>query len=156
MKKAFFAAAASLVCLIMLTPIAAQQPDSRSSSSRFHRKGDRAIQNHYIVVLDRDSTGRNGDVVANAMETASIMPEWAGTVTYRFNYAINGFAALMTEEQALSLSDDPRVAFVEEDSVVEALITQNNPPWGLDRIGQRDLPPNARYSYTTTGAGVNA
>ena len=156
MKKAFFAAAASLVCLVMLTPIAAQQPDSRSSSSRFHRKGDRAIQNHYIVVLDRDSTGRNGDVVANAMETASIMPEWAGTVTYRFNYAINGFAALMTEEQALSVSDDPRVAFVEEDSMVEALITQNNPPWGLDRIGQRDLPLNATYSYTTTGAGVNA
>ena len=156
MKKAFFAAAASIVCLIMLTPIAAQQPDSRSSSSRFHRKGARAIQNHYIVVLDRDSTGRDGDVVANAMETASIMPEWAGTVTYRFNYAINGFAALMTEEQALSVSDDPRVAFVEEDSVVEALVTQNNPPWGLDRIGQRDLPLNATYSYTTTGAGVNA
>src|SRR5262245_34659469 len=156
MKKAFFAAAASLVCLMMLTPIAAQQPDSRSSSARFHRKGDRKIQNHYIVVLDRDSTGQSGDVAANAMETASIMPEWAGTVTYRFNYAINGFAALMTEQQALSVSDDPRVAFVEEDSVVEALITQTNPPWGLDRIGQRDLPLHATSSYTTTGAGVNA
>ena len=156
MEKAFFAAAASLVCLMMLTPIAAQQPDGRSSSSRFHRKGDRAIQNHYIVVLDRDSTGRSGEVAANAMETASIMPEWAGTVTYRFNHAINGFAAMMTEQQALSVSDDPRVAFVEEDSVMEALITQNNPPWGLDRIGQRDLPLNATYSYTTTGAGVNA
>jgi len=156
MKKAFFAAAASLVCLMMLTPIAAQQPDGRSSSSRFHRKGDRAIQNHYIVVLDRDSTGRSGEVAANAMETASIMPEWAGTVTYRFNHAINGFAAMMTEQQALSVSDDPRVAFVEEDSVMEALITQNNPPWGLDRIRQRDLPLNATYSYTTTGAGVNA
>ena len=43
------------------------------------------------------------------------MPEWAGTVTRRFNHAINGFAAQMTEEQALSVSDDSRVAFVEED-----------------------------------------
>jgi subtilisin family serine protease len=40
---------------------------------------------------------------------------------------------------------------------MEALVTQNNPPsYGLDRIGQRDLPLNAAYGYTTTGAGVNA
>jgi aqualysin 1 len=38
---------------------------------------------------------------------------------------------------------------------MEANITQSNPPWGLDRIGQRNLPLNAGYSYTTTGAGVN-
>ena len=156
MRKAFFAAAASLVCFMMLTPISAQQSDGRSSSARFHRKGDRAIQNRYIVVLDRDATGRKGDMTANAVEVAAIVPEWMGTVTHRFNHAINGFAAVLTEEQALSVSDDPRVAFVEEDSVMEALVTQNNPPWGLDRIGQRDLPLNAVYSYTTTGAGVNA
>src|SRR3954468_16162371 len=84
------------------------------------------------------------------------MPNWAGTVTRRFDHALNGFTAQMTEEQAEQLSDDPRVAFVEEDSVVEALVTQSNPPWGLDRIGQRDLPLNAAYSYTRTGAGVNA
>ncbi len=118
MRKAFFAAAASLVCFMMLTPIAAQQSDGRSSSSRFHRKGDRAIQNRYIVVLDRDATGRRGDLAANAMEVASLMPEWAGTVTHRFNHAINGFVAAMTEDQALSISEDPRVAFVEEDAVV--------------------------------------
>jgi aqualysin 1 len=61
----------------------------------------------------------------------------------------------MSEEQAQRLSADPRVSFVEEDSLVEATITQNNAPWGLDRIGQRDLPLNGIYSYTTTGAGVN-
>jgi subtilisin family serine protease len=137
-------------------PTAAQQSENKSSSARFHRKGDRAIQNRYIVVLDRDATGRRGDVEANAREIEEIVPEWVGTVTQRFNHAINGFAALMTEEQALAVSDDPRVAFVEEDSVMEALITQSNPPWGLDRIGQRDLPLNAAYSYTTTGTGVNA
>src|SRR5215813_7531557 len=73
-----------------------------------------------------------------------------------YGYAINGFSAQMSEEQALNLSRDPRVRFVEEDSIIEALVTQNNPPWGLDRIGQRDLPLNGAYSYTTTGAGVNA
>src|SRR5439155_1358610 len=140
-----------------LLPIAAQQSDgTQSRSVRFHQKGARAITNHYIVVLDRDATGRAGDLAFNAGETAQLMPEWAGTVTRRFNHAINGFAAYMTEQQALSLSEDSRVRFVEEDSVVEALATENNPPWGLDRIGQRDLPLNHVYSYTTTGAGVNA
>ena len=149
----------SFVCLVMLAlmPIAAQQSDrTPSRSARFHRKGNRAIPNHYIVVLDRDAVGRAGDLAFNDSEIAQLMPEWAGTVTRRFNHAINGFAAYMTEQQALSLSEDSRVRFVEEDSVVEALATENNPPWGLDRIGQRDLPLNHVYSYTTTGAGVNA
>jgi subtilisin family serine protease len=61
----------------------------------------------------------------------------------------------MSEEQALNLSRDPRVKFVEEDSIVEASVSQSNPPWGLDRVGQRDLPLNQTYSYTTTGSGVN-
>jgi subtilisin family serine protease len=55
----------------------------------------------------------------------------------------------------LKLSNDPRVIFVEQDSIMEANITQSNPPWGLDRIDQRDLPLSQTYSYTTTGAGVN-
>jgi subtilisin family serine protease len=87
---------------------------------------------------------------------SDMMPEWRGTVTHRYNHAINGFAAYMTEQQALELSEDSRIKFVEEDSIVEALVTQTNPPWGLDRIGQRDLPLNQTYSSTTTGAGVTA
>lgn len=158
MKRNFGAAILSLIALMMLAlpSITAQQPDvTQSSSARFHRKGALAIPNHYIVVLDRDAVGRGGDAAFNAGEVAQLMPDWAGTVTRRFDHAINGFAAYMTEQQALSLSEDSRVKFVEEDSVVEALVTQNNPPWGLDRIGQHDLPLNNSYSYTTTGAGVN-
>jgi len=56
----------------------------------------------------------------------------------------------------VSLSEDSRVKFVEEDSMMHTTVTQTNPPWGLDRIGQRDLPLNQVYSYTATGSGVNA
>jgi aqualysin 1 len=158
MKRRFGVVSLFLVCLMTLTlmPTAAQQSDNTRSTARFHRAGARAIQNHYIVVLDRDATGSKDDEAVNAQEIEQLVPDWVGTVTHRFNYAINGFAAVMTEEQALLLSEDSRVAFVEEDAVVEAFVTQNNPPWGLDRIGQRDLPLNGAYSYTTTGAGVNA
>jgi subtilisin family serine protease len=159
MKRTVVAVTGSLLGLALLTlvPTSAQQPDvTASRSTRLHRMGNRAIPNHYIVVLDRDATGRQGDVAANAAEIAQVMPEWAGTVTRQFHHAFNGFTALMSEAQAQALSDDPRVRLVEEDSIVEALVTQTNPPWGLDRIGQRDLPLNQTYSYTTTGQGVNA
>ena len=154
----------SAVCLVAVvivatTPTTAQQSAAdRSHGGRFHRHGAQAIPNHYIVVLDRDATAPRGAAASTDMndrDIAALMPDWAGTVTRRFDHALNGFTAQMTEQQAEQLSDDPRVAFVEEDSVVEALATQSNPPWGLDRIGQRDLPLNATYTYTTTGAGVN-
>jgi subtilisin family serine protease len=164
MKRNVGALMLSSIVLIVLAlfPVAAQQPDltqsaSSASSARFQRKGFRAIPNHYIVVLDNDAVGRIGEAATNARTVSELMPDWAGTVTRRYNHAINGFAAHMTEQQALALSQDDRVAFVEEDSIMEALATQNNPPsWGLDRIGQRDLPLNQTYSYTTTGAGVTA
>src|SRR6185295_19391516 len=122
---------------------------------------------HYIVVLDRDAeaagpagrttAARSANAARNAADIADLMPEWAGTVTQRFDAALNGFSAFMTETQAIALSQDSRVKFVEEDSIVEASVTQTNPPsWGLDRIGQRDLPLNRTYSYTNTGAGVTA
>jgi subtilisin family serine protease len=87
--------------------------------------------------------------------TSELTLAYGGFATNIYAYAINGFSAQMAEEQALKLSSDPRVKFVEEDSIMSATVTQSNPPWGLDRIGQRDLPLNGAYSYTTTGSGVN-
>jgi len=164
MKKNVGALMLSAIVLIVLAlfPVAAQQTDltqsgSSAPSARFQRKGNRAIPNHYIVVLDSDATGGIGNAAGNARAVSELMPEWAGTVTRRFNHAINGFAAYMTEAQAVALSQDDRVAFVEEDSIIEALTTQANPPsWGLDRIDQTALPLSNSYSYTTTGAGVTA
>ncbi len=41
-------------------------------------------------------------------------------------------------------------------SVVTLDATQSNPPWGLDRIDQRNRPLNAIYTFNWTGAGVRA
>jgi subtilisin family serine protease len=127
--------------------------------------GDRAIPNHYIVVLDRDvETGPTARTTAaraaaearNAADIAVLLPEFAGTVTQRYDTAVNGFSAVMTEAQAIALSQDSRVRFVEEDSIMEADVTQANATWGLDRIDQRALPLSTTYSYTQTGANVTA
>jgi subtilisin family serine protease len=79
----------------------------------------------------------------------------AGRLTHVYDAALRGFAAQMTEEEALALSQDPDVLYVEEDAIVEIGATQTNATWGLDRIDQRDRPLNGTYSYTTTGSGVN-
>jgi len=141
-------------------PALANQQDLRTAdqagnAEKFLRMGEAAIPGHYIVVLDVDAGGKSGDLFAAATMTSDLTNAYGGVATNIYAYALNGFSAEMSEEQALKLSADPRIKFVEEDSVMEATVTQTNPPWGLDRIGQRDLPLNQAYSYTTTGAGVN-
>ena len=149
----------SITALALMPALANQQDlrtaDQAGNAEKFLRMGEAAIPGHYIVVLDVDAGGKSGDLFAAATMTSDLTNAYGGVATNIYAYALNGFSAEMSEDQALKLSADPRVKFVEEDSVMEATVTQTNPPWGLDRIGQRDLPLNQAYSYTTTGAGVN-
>jgi len=162
MKKrpVFVACAAMFVATLALMPASAQRETDalgqRVDRPKMLRKGNQAIPQHYIVVLDVDAAGRQGNLSA-ARSTASDLAFRAGAeVTNVYAHALNGFSARMSDNQAVALADDPRVAFVEEDSMMFATVNQINPPWGLDRIDQRALPLNQTYSYTSTGSGVNA
>jgi aqualysin 1 len=160
MKKTLSALTLALVALLALVPAQAQQEELQqlrpgADTPRLHRKGDRAIPNHYIVVLDQDAAGKAGDVAFVNSEAEALTRAMPGVITNVYAHALNGFSAWLTEAEAVALSEDPRVAYVEEDQIMEASVTQNNPPWGLDRIDQRNLPLNNAYSYTTTGFGVN-
>lgn len=160
MKKItwLFCLVALCVAGLVFAPVMANQ-DLRTApgndNDKFVRMGKDAIPGRYIVVLDVDAAGKNGDLFAAASSASQLTSAYGGMTQTIYAYALNGFSAEMSEDQALKMSSDPRVKFVEEDSVMEATATQTNPPWGLDRIGQRDLPLNRSYSYTTTGAGVN-
>jgi len=123
--------------------------------AKLHRKGPRAIPNRYIVVLDQDAGGPTADESIPARLTQDVLRGFGRAADHLYSKALNGFSVELTEAEALAISEDPRVAFVEEDAVMETQITQTNPPWGLDRINQRNLPLTNLYSYTTTGAGVN-
>ena len=120
------------------------------------RKNANKIENNYIVVLDDSWVGERGRFSIAPYIAAEMSAMHRGQLKQVFQHAINGFSVEMTPEEAEALSQDYRVAFVEEDGIVTADVTQNNPPWGLDRIDQRARPLSATYTYNFTGAGVRA
>jgi len=150
--------AAVCAAALMLVPVRAQQelPAQASDQARFHRQQNK-IANNYIVVLDQDAVGPGADEAAADDEVNAVLATTAtGKLKHVYAHALVGFAAEMSEEDAVALSRDPRVRFVEEDSTMEIVTTQTNATWGIDRIDQRTLPLNQTYTYTATGSGVNA
>lgn len=120
------------------------------------RKNANKIENNYIVVLDDNWVGEKGKFSIAPYIAAEMAAMHKGQLKHVYQHALNGFAVEMTPEEAEALSQDYRVLFVEEDGVVTADATQSNPPWGLDRIDQRNLPLNAIYTFNWTGTGVRA
>lgn len=120
------------------------------------RKSANKIENSYIVVLDDSVVGERGLFSIAPYIASELATNHSGKLKHVYQNAINGFAVEMTPEEAEALSQDFRVAYVEEDSVVTADVTQTNPPWGLDRIDQRNRPLSGTYTYNFTGAGVRA
>jgi subtilisin family serine protease len=116
------------------------------------RKVKKPILDQYIVVLKDDVPAT--EVSSRA---ASLVLARGGFVRHIYKSALKGFAATMSEKEVIALSQDPTVDYVEEDGQMSiSQTTQNNPPWGLDRIDQRDLPLSTTYTYTNTGSGVHA
>ena len=120
------------------------------------RKNANKIENSYIVVLDDAVVGERGIFSIAPYIASELATTHRGKLKHIYQNALNGFAVEMSPEDAERLSQDFRVKFVEEDGVVTADVTQSNPPWGLDRIDQRNLPLSATYTYNWTGSGVRA
>ncbi len=162
MKRNLVCIASVVVAMatLALMPARAQRQDlgaARADGPKMHRHGKNAIPQHYIVVLNVDTQpGVVGDFSTAAATASRLSASYGARPNHVYAHAINGFSAEMTDDQAVQLSRHPDVAFVEEDSEMSILVTQTNPPWGLDRIGQRNLPLNQTYSYTANGTGVNA
>src|SRR5678816_4139113 len=120
------------------------------------RKNANKVENSYIVVLNNDVVGEMGRFSIAPYIADELSNTHRGKLKHIYQNALNGFAVEMTPEDAEALSMDFRVAYVEEDGIVTADATQSNPPWGLDRIDQRNRPLNAIYTFNWTGSGVRA
>ncbi|MFI8363625.1 S8 family serine peptidase [Streptomyces sp. NPDC085612] len=78
-----------------------------------------------------------------------------GTVRTVYSTALRGYAADMTEAQAARVAADPAVSYVQQDGLHAVSATsQTDPPWGLDRVDQRDLPLDRTYTAARPAADV--
>src|SRR5256885_6161488 len=138
MKKALI-----VLTMLLAVPVFAGGPKDKSI-----KKAKKPIPNSYIVVFE----GR----VADAPGVADELARTHGAKTKHVYGALKGFAAEMSEAAANAIANDPRVKYVEEDSIVQIDTTQTGATWGLDRIDQRNLPLDGSYTYNTTASNVHA
>lgn len=150
MKKVF----ALLLFVGLCTAAFLSSPPAGKAKNDKLRKNSHKIENSYIVVLDDSVVGEKGRFSIAPYVASELAATHRGKLKHIYQNALNGFAVEMSPEDAETLSLDFRVAYVEEDGVVTADVTQSNPPWGLDRIDQRNRPLSGTYTYNFTGSGV--
>jgi subtilisin family serine protease len=154
MKRFSVLAAAALLLCVLVALSVAPASSGQGQKSKVKKK-ERPVAGQYIVTLQEWAAQPYGDNSFVPNVAADIVAQHGGELQHVFKHALLGFSARLSPEAAEALTNDPRVKLVEEDGVVTATTTQSNPPWGLDRIDQRNLPLNAQYNYTPTGAGVH-
>lgn len=148
MKRKLFVIALTIVAAA--AGLVIKPTRSGAKETKFRQTQD-AIPGQYIVVLQPDTAPS----LVNSM-TEDLATTYGGEVRFVYEHALKGFSVTMKEGDAISLSEDSRVGFVEENGMVSISTVQPNPPWGLDRIDQRFLPLSGSYEYDNRGTGVNA
>jgi subtilisin family serine protease len=144
-------AAAIVGALAVAAPAVAAAP----ATGQIHlAAGAPAVAGSYIVVLNGGPAAMSAQAVGQA--ATDLAGRYGGAVRYTYTSAVHGFAATMSESAARQLAADPRVASVEQDSVVHADVTQTGATWGIDRVDQRNLPLSGTYTYNTTATNVTA
>jgi subtilisin family serine protease len=137
-------AAAALIAAVAACSDESSPVATAPSDAPVHSASVGGIEDSYIVVLKDGANPRSVTAIAG------ISPR------YVYTAALNGFAATLNQGQLNALRHNPNVDYIQQDARVEASTLQSSPTWGLDRIDQRALPLSGGYSYTPTGAGVNA
>jgi subtilisin family serine protease len=133
----------------------AQSPAEPALAPILNEGMPNTIPGQYIVVFKQ---GVAREAVLSAQEKIKGL---GGEVRFTYTSALSGFSVKVPPEAVQALRALPGVAYIEANQMGSGHTTQppnppTAPPSGLDRTDRRLLPLNNTYTYSETGAGVNA
>ena len=146
---------ASLICLLCT-------PSKAGASFSNEQYGQNTAGPQSILVSDGFLKTYIVTVVGDFSQVEKIAMEYSLDIDHNFEHSVNGFSTELDRDKHAALSSDPRVSEIYEDLPTHVTTIQElhvdgsqRHTWGLDRINQRDLPLDARYSYENSGDGVS-
>lgn len=152
----FLARCAATIVPLILVPLAittgaAAQPDERAEPLPITRTSGVPVPNSYIITLTKETD-------ASAFVTKVPL---LGKARFTYGTVLSGFAATLTDTQLAFVRKSSLVTAVEENALATAYGDDGRAPgpteaWGLDRIDQRGLPLDQRFTTAGNGAGVRA
>lgn len=150
---------------------------SQDKAPLLNTDSSKAVPNQYIVVLKKSSQYLAQSTTDHLIQTLSLNPQ-KSKIHKVYKEVLNGFAAELSDQDLAKLRKNQNVDYIEPNTTVQLAETdrtdseidefykdsvigrqerhQPHPPsWGLDRIDQRRLPLNKKYTYNTKATNVS-